>query len=107
MEKVKNHKFLLELFSLYNARNQNSILLLIGDGSLRDELEEYSKGLNIDDKVIITDINGRVWYEMWYGGLENGKPLFYRWDDEMYNCFMPEAVAWRYPLEPYKEEISE
>ena len=52
MEKVKNHKFLLELFSLYNAKNQNSILLLIGDGSLRSELEEYSKGLNIDDKVI-------------------------------------------------------
>lgn len=62
---------------------------------------------NIDDEVIITGIDGRVRYEMWYGGLENGKPFFYRWDDEMYNCFTIEAVAWRYPLEPYKEGMSE
>ena len=59
---------------------------------------------NIGDKVIITDIDGRVWYEMIYGGFENNKPLFFRWDDEIYNCFEPKAIAWRNPLEPYKGE---
>ena len=52
MEKVKNHKFLLKLFSLYVDKNKNSRLLLIGDGSLRRDLEDYARKIGVDDKVI-------------------------------------------------------
>lgn len=52
MEKVKNHTFLLKLFSSYITKNNNAVLLLIGDGSLREELVEEARMLKIEDKVI-------------------------------------------------------
>ncbi|MEF9985347.1 MAG: glycosyltransferase family 1 protein [Clostridia bacterium] len=52
METVKNHKYLIDIFNEYFKKNNNSFLLLVGDGSLRKELEEKVQSLNIAKNVI-------------------------------------------------------
>lgn len=47
----KNHKFLLKLFSQLNI--PNAVLILVGDGPLRDMIKNYAKELNIQDRVIL------------------------------------------------------
>ncbi len=50
--KPKNHAFLIDVFNEYHKKNQDSILLLVGDGVLRHEIENKVKTLRIDDSVI-------------------------------------------------------
>lgn len=52
METVKNHDFLIDLFYEYQKLNNDSVLLLLGDGSLRKKLEEKTKKMQINTKVI-------------------------------------------------------
>lgn len=52
-EYQKNHAFLLDVFKKVNNIIPNSILLLVGDGELRCELEEYAKELNIENSAIL------------------------------------------------------
>lgn len=47
----KNHNFLLEVFYEAVKENSNIILIIIGDGTLKNELIEKAKKLNISDKV--------------------------------------------------------
>ncbi|MBT2679831.1 glycosyltransferase family 1 protein [Bacillus sp. ISL-35] len=47
----KNHKFLIEVFAEYCKSNNDSILLLIGDGPLREEIEKKAFDLKIHNKV--------------------------------------------------------
>lgn len=51
---VKNHKFLIEIFKQYNKKNPNSKLFLIGDGMLREEIEEQIKQYGLEDCIILT-----------------------------------------------------
>lgn len=46
----KNHKFLLKLFSQLNIPNAE--LVLVGEGSLKNEMKNYAEELNIQDKVL-------------------------------------------------------
>jgi glycosyltransferase involved in cell wall biosynthesis len=48
---------LMEVFAEIKATRTDAVLLLVGDGVLRGELETKAKGLGIEDSVIIT---GRV-----------------------------------------------
>ena len=50
---VKNHKFLIELFNEFQKDKRNAKLLLVGDGSLRNEIENQIATLNIKDKVVL------------------------------------------------------
>ena len=50
----KNQKFLLKIVKALKKKNKNVKLLLVGDGSMRDELETMCKNLDISDKVIFT-----------------------------------------------------
>lgn len=50
----KNHSFLLEVFSQFVKKNKDSILLLIGSGPLRKDLEEKAIKLGIRKQVILT-----------------------------------------------------
>ena len=50
----KNQKFLLKIVKVLKEKNKNVKLLLVGDGSMRDELESMCKDLDISDKVIFT-----------------------------------------------------
>lgn len=47
---AKNQRFLLELFQMYSKKH-NSVLFLIGEGELEDELKQYSRDLGMDDNV--------------------------------------------------------
>ena len=49
--KEKNHSYLLEIFALYFKEDQENELWLIGDGPLRNQLEEQAKNLGIDQNV--------------------------------------------------------
>lgn len=58
--KQKNHEFLINLFYELQ-KEQDAILLLVGDGELENNIKEQVKKLKIEDKVIFlgfrTDIN--------------------------------------------------
>jgi sugar transferase (PEP-CTERM/EpsH1 system associated) len=51
---VKNYALLIKAFALLLNSYPNTELLLVGDGPLRNELEELSKRLKISEKVIFT-----------------------------------------------------
>lgn len=50
----KNQLFLLDIFNEICKINDNSVLLLVGDGELRNELEMKIKQLNLEQNVILT-----------------------------------------------------
>lgn len=52
--KVKNQKFLISLMPEILKRRPEAILLLLGDGELKEKNREYCKQLGIEDKVIMT-----------------------------------------------------
>lgn len=51
LHEAKNHHFLLEVFSKYHSRHADSILVLVGDGELRKEIENKVNDLGINDTV--------------------------------------------------------
>jgi len=48
----KNHSFLIDIFSEYLKKEANSILLLVGQGPLQDDIKNKVKNLNLNEKVI-------------------------------------------------------
>lgn len=62
-----------------------------------------------DTKVIVTDINGHVYDNIYYGYAsgDDKKMCFHRWDDEYYSCFKPQVIAWQPLPEPYRPEKGE
>lgn len=48
---TKNHLFILEIFKEILTKNPNSLLLLVGQGPLKEEIIKKIKSLNIEDKV--------------------------------------------------------
>ena len=50
----KNHKFILDIFNKIQKENENSILLLIGDGELKNKIIKKIKKLGLEEKVILT-----------------------------------------------------
>ena len=51
---VKNHRFLIEVFEQLYLKDDHFRLLLVGDGALRNEMEEKIKGKGLKDKVVLT-----------------------------------------------------
>ena len=56
----KNHPFLLETFAKIHNENENTILLLIGDGELRDMVEETIQKYNLENSVILLGLRRDV-----------------------------------------------
>lgn len=52
LSEEKNHKFLLDVFEQYIQLHPNTVLLLVGEGDLRPELEAIVKAKGLADKVI-------------------------------------------------------
>lgn len=48
----KNHKFLLRIFQEYHQINDKSVLLLVGNGPLEEQIKQEAQRLNIIDDVI-------------------------------------------------------
>ncbi len=51
---AKNHRFLLKVFAEICTKRQDVVLLLVGDGELRCEIESEMHALKIEDYVIMT-----------------------------------------------------
>ena len=49
---IKNHRFLIECFWELHKKEKNSKLLLVGDGELKDAIENYVEQLGIEESVI-------------------------------------------------------
>ena len=49
---MKNHKFLLDVFEEIIKEHSQAILMLLGDGSLKQEMQELAKQKNLQDKVL-------------------------------------------------------
>lgn len=50
--KPKNHHFLIDIFAAYHEKNNDSKLLLVGDGVMRTEIEKKTAELGLIDSVI-------------------------------------------------------
>ena len=53
-EPQKNHEFVIRMFNEYQKVNDQTILLLIGTGSLDTKIRKLVSKLNLDNKVIFT-----------------------------------------------------
>lgn len=56
----KNHKFLLKIFKEFLKYEPQAILLLVGDGPLRKEIEEEIIKSKLNDKVILLGVRNDV-----------------------------------------------
>lgn len=80
-EKQKNHDFLIESFSIVKERFPESVLILIGDGSLKVKMEQKVKRIGLEDSVYFLgqQINSQDWYQVmdifWLPSLYEGLPM--------------------------------
>ncbi|WP_419893011.1 glycosyltransferase family 1 protein [Oceanobacillus kimchii] len=58
--KQKNHRYLIDVFSEIYKKNPKAILLLVGDGPLRTEMEMRVLKLNLQDAVIFTGVKSNI-----------------------------------------------
>lgn len=56
----KNHGFLLDIFVEVKRLNKNAVLLLVGDGDLRAEMEQKAAILGISDCVVFAGVRSDV-----------------------------------------------
>lgn len=78
--------------------------------------EEYKGGWipcserlpELGQEVIVATQNGSVYSNIYYDYTDSNakEPCFHSWDDEMWNCFEPDVIAWQPLPEPYKERDS-
>lgn len=57
---MKNHEFTIKWFTEFLKVKPNAILMLVGDGPLRQEIYKQCRTLEIEDKVIFTGVRGDV-----------------------------------------------
>lgn len=58
---AKNHLFLIDLFEQVYRRSQNSVLLLVGDGELRPQIEAKIAEKHLEEAVILAGVQADVW----------------------------------------------
>lgn len=58
---VKNHKLLVDIFAKFHQQNDQSALLLVGDGELMDEIKGYCKSLGLSESVIFLGARSDVY----------------------------------------------
>ena len=58
--RVKNHKFIIEIFNEIQKEKKNVKLILIGDGELKKEIQEQISKLGVKEKVILLGIRKDV-----------------------------------------------
>lgn len=56
----KNHKFIIDVFNEVQKVKEDSVLMLVGDGELRPEIEQKVRDLGLSDKVIFAGIRSDV-----------------------------------------------
>ena len=56
----KNHRFLLEIFKEILKKEKNSLLLIVGQGECRQQIESYIEELDLKENVIMTGVRGDI-----------------------------------------------
>lgn len=56
----KNHSFLIDIFKSVHEKNKNSLLLLVGDGDLRTEIEKKVNSLGLNNSVVFTGVRSDI-----------------------------------------------
>ncbi|MDC3411850.1 glycosyltransferase family 1 protein [Terrihalobacillus insolitus] len=56
----KNHDFLIDIFREIHTKNNNSVLLLVGDGVLRSQIEKKISDIGLTENVIFTGVRKDV-----------------------------------------------
>lgn len=56
----KNHAFLIDIFNAYRGRNPDSLLLLIGEGPLLDDIKKRAADLGVLDSVFFLGVRDDV-----------------------------------------------
>lgn len=59
-DRQKNHSFLLRIFQNIVLKAPNAVLLLVGDGTLRENIETYISDHGLSENVILTGIQSNV-----------------------------------------------
>lgn len=49
---AKNHEFLIDIFAEVSKQKENAVLMLLGDGPLKSDIEQKSEQLGLQNKVI-------------------------------------------------------
>lgn len=57
---VKNHTFLIDLFEEVVKRNPDSVLLLVGDGDLKDDIRDKINHRQLNDKVKLLGLRNDI-----------------------------------------------
>lgn len=58
---AKNHLFLIEVFEQVQKKRKDSVLLLIGDGELREQIETVVAEKQLTESVLMTGVQPNVW----------------------------------------------
>lgn len=59
--KQKNHLFLIDVFEKIRQKRADALLLLVGDGALRPQIESYIAEKHLQDSVILTGVQSNTW----------------------------------------------
>lgn len=57
---VKNHTFLIDVFAYLKKEREDAVLLLVGDGAMRKEMEQKATALGLTHSVIFTGLRSDV-----------------------------------------------
>lgn len=68
LERVKNQRFLIEIFSEIHQIMERAVLLMIGTGQLEEDLKKYAKELKIENSVIFA--GKKVDTELYYQAMD-------------------------------------
>lgn len=63
-EHQKNHDFLIDIFNAIVQKNSNVKLVLIGEGNLKDKIQDKIKNLDLEKNVIFTGVVPDVYNKM-------------------------------------------
>lgn len=61
----------------------------------------------VGEKVIVTDISGRVWSDIFtysFARARDTRPCFNRCDNEYWQCYKPDVIAWQPLPKSYRPE---
>ena len=58
---AKNHEYLLDVFKEITSKQQNAVLLLLGEGGRMEEIKKKAKALEIEDKVLFLGNKKETW----------------------------------------------
>lgn len=59
-DNAKNHDLLIDIFKEVHDKNNNSLLLLVGDGELRSQIEKKVNSLGLNNSVIFTGVRSDI-----------------------------------------------